>query len=173
MKHWTQASTGDFAYSISMDFFTQVEDRIDGSGMSRKEFAEKLNVTPSAVSQILNAPPENPKIESLVKYAFGLGLKVAIVAYNDNDPGNDKGPVFSGVFEEAWRRLGSPRDLLDLEQRPLQLNYRITAPQKFYRPTELMKPYVRVTKAPEPVQWMIIPPQYTQPPYEARKQNAA
>ncbi|MGA9647561.1 MAG: helix-turn-helix transcriptional regulator [Candidatus Korobacteraceae bacterium] len=174
MKHWTQASTGDFAYSISMDFFTQVEDRIDGSGMSRKEFAEKLNVTPSAVSQILNDPPDNPKIESLVKYAHGLGLKVAIVAYDDNDPSNDRGPIFSGIFEESWKRLGSPRDLFDLERTPLQLGYRRLPPQDFYRPVEMLKPSIQVTKGADTISWMLITqPQQIQRPYEVRRPHAA
>jgi transcriptional regulator with XRE-family HTH domain len=111
MKHWTQANTGDFAYSVSLDFFTQLEDHIEESGISRAEIAKKLNVTPSAVSQILNNPPSNPKIESLVKYARELGLKVAIITYDDADPTNEKGPIFSGVFEQSWKAMGCPRDL--------------------------------------------------------------
>jgi transcriptional regulator with XRE-family HTH domain len=116
MSHWTQSSTSDFAYSISMDFFAQLEDRIEKAGISRKELAAKLDETPSAVSQILNAPPENPKMETLVKYAREVGLKVAIVVYDDNDPGNDRGPIYSGVFEESWRRLNCPRDLFDAQE---------------------------------------------------------
>lgn len=116
MSHWTQASASDFAYNISMDFFAQLEDQIEKAGLSRKELAAKLDVTPSAVTQILNTPPENPKVETLVQYARGLGLKVAIVAYDDNDPGNDRGPIYSGVFEESWRRLNRPRDLSDVQE---------------------------------------------------------
>ncbi|MGA2886133.1 MAG: hypothetical protein ABSE80_13445, partial [Halobacteriota archaeon] len=89
MKHWTQANTSDFAYGISLDFFTQLD----------------------AVSQTLNNPPENPHLETLVQYARPLGRKVAIVLYDDNDPDNDKGPIYSGIFEKAWRALGCPRDL--------------------------------------------------------------
>jgi transcriptional regulator with XRE-family HTH domain len=110
MKHWTQ-STGDFTYNISMDFFTQLEDRMEEKDISRKELSSKLDVTPSAVSQILNTPPENPFVETLVQYARTLDLKVAIVSYDDDDPDNEKGPVYSGIFEKAWKRLGSPRDL--------------------------------------------------------------
>jgi len=40
-----------------------------------------------------------------------LGLKVAIVAYDDGDPDNDKGPLYSGIFEKSWRAMGCPSDL--------------------------------------------------------------
>ena len=116
MSHWTQASAADFAHNISMDFFAQLEKRIEQFGISRKELAGKMNVTPSAVSQILNSPPENPKGETLVHYARNLGLKVAVVAYDDNDPGNDRGPIYSGVFEESWKSLNRPRDLFDVQE---------------------------------------------------------
>jgi len=99
-----------------MDFFAQLEKRIEQFGISRKELAGKMNVTPSAVSQILNSPPENPKVETLVHYARNLGLKVAVVAYDDNDPGNDRGPIYSGVFEESWKSLNRPRDLFDVQE---------------------------------------------------------
>lgn len=111
MSHWTQANTADFAYSVSLDFFTQLEDRIDELGITRKELADKLGVTPSAVSQTLNDPPANPHVETLVQYVRPLGLKVALVTYEDNDPDNDKGPIYAGIFEKAWRSLGCPRDL--------------------------------------------------------------
>jgi transcriptional regulator with XRE-family HTH domain len=110
MKHWTQ-NTADFTYNISMDFFTQLEDRMQESGISRKELSDKLHVTPSAVSQTLNNPPENPFVDTIVGYARELGLKVAIVVYDDGDPDNDKGPIYSGVFEKAWQAQGCPRDL--------------------------------------------------------------
>ena len=111
MKHWTQASTKDFAYSISLDFFTQLQDRFEQLEMDRKGFAEKLRRTRGRISQIFNAPPANPKIESLVQYARVLGMKVSIVAYDDGDPNNEKGPIFSEIFAKSWGKVGSPRDL--------------------------------------------------------------
>ncbi len=111
INHWTQASTGDFSYSISLDFFTQLEDRMLECGVTRKELSKKLDVSPSAVSQVLNTPPENPHLDTTVQYARSLGLKVALVAYFDGDPGNDKGPIFSGVFAKCWEAMGMPRDL--------------------------------------------------------------
>jgi transcriptional regulator with XRE-family HTH domain len=110
-NHWTQKSSEDFAYSLSLDFFTQLEDKLNESPMLRKDFAEKLEVTPGAVSQILNTPPMNPKLESLVRYARTIDLKVSIVVYDDNDHSNDKGPIYSGVFAKCWEKMGCPRDL--------------------------------------------------------------
>jgi len=111
MNHWTQESAKDFAYNLSLDFFTQLQDRFEESEMLRKEFAEQLDLSPGRVSQIFNDPPPNPKIDSLVRYALALGIKVSIVAYDDADPRNDKGPVFSGVIAKCWEQLGKPRDL--------------------------------------------------------------
>ena len=111
MNHWTQESAKDFAYHLALDFFTQLEGRFDESELMRKEFAERVHLSPGRISQIFNSPPENPKLDSLVKYAQALGLKVSIVAYDDNDPTNDKGPVFSGVIAKCWDKMGKPRDL--------------------------------------------------------------
>jgi len=111
MKHWTQESAKDFAYHLSLDFFTQLENRFEQSELLRKEFAEKLNLTAGRISQIFNSAPANPKVDSLVRYALALGLKVSIVAYDDDDPTNDKGPVYSGVIAKCWESMGKPRDL--------------------------------------------------------------
>jgi transcriptional regulator with XRE-family HTH domain len=111
VKHWTHGSTADFAYNLSLDFFTQLQDRLERSPLEQKELARRLGVTPGRISQIFNDPQENPKIESLVKYARSLGMKVSIVAYDDGDPDNYKGPIFSGVFNECWRRANCPHDM--------------------------------------------------------------
>jgi len=111
MNHWTQESTKDFAFHLSLDFFTQLQDRFDDSEMLRKEFAKQLGISAGRVSQVFNNPPENPKVDSLVRYAQALGLKVSIVAYDDSDSRNDKGPVFSGVIAKCWEVMGKPRDL--------------------------------------------------------------
>jgi transcriptional regulator with XRE-family HTH domain len=111
MSHWTQGGVSDFVYNISLDFFTQVEDRIHEAKLPQKELAERLSVSPSAVSQILNSPPEKPALETLVKYARAIGSKVSVVLYDDDDPANERGPVYSGIFEQSWRALDKPRDL--------------------------------------------------------------
>jgi len=114
MSHWTQGDVSDFVYSLSLDFFTQLEDRIHGSKLQQKEIAERLEVSPSAVSQMLNSPPEKPELETLVKYARAVGSKVSVVLYNDDDPNNERGPLYSGIFEQSWQALNRPRDLEEL-----------------------------------------------------------
>ena len=47
---------------------------------------------------------------SMVKLARTVGLKVAFVAYDDEDNDNKTGPVSSGVFVECWERLDCPKD---------------------------------------------------------------
>jgi transcriptional regulator with XRE-family HTH domain len=111
MNHWTQENAKDFAYHLSLDFFTQLQDRFEQSDLLHKQFAEKLHLSAGRISQIFNSPPENPKVDSLVRYAHALGLKVSIVAYDDDDPSNDRGPVFSGVIAKCWEQMGKPRDL--------------------------------------------------------------
>ncbi len=129
MKHWTQESTGDFAYSISLDFFSQLQDRFEQSPMMQQDYAAEMGVSPSRVSQVFNDPPSNPKVESLVKYARALGMKVAIVAYDDGDPDDDKGPVYSEIFTKAWQNAGKPRDLAFGELATV-LSFRDYAPRK-------------------------------------------
>jgi hypothetical protein len=111
MNHWTQESAKDLAYHLSLDFFTQLQDRFEESELMQKEFAQKVQRSPGRVSQIFNSPPPNPKVDSVVRYAQALGLKVSIVAYDDEDGPNDKGPIFSGVFAKCWEVMGKPRDL--------------------------------------------------------------
>lgn len=115
MNHWTQSSVSDFVYSLSLDFFTQLEDQIFDAKLQKKQIAERLEVTPSAVSQMLNSPPAKPELETLVKYALAAGAKVSVVLYNDNDPRNERGPVYSGIFAEAWTALNKPRDKESVE----------------------------------------------------------
>lgn len=120
MSHWTQDSIGNFVYNISLDFFTQLEDRIQDSKLQRKDLADKLGVTPSAVSQMLNSPPAKPELETLVRYALGVGSKVAVVLYSDGDPDGERGPVYSGIFEKSWEALNKPRDLQAVSEAQLQ-----------------------------------------------------
>ena len=121
MSHWTQGNVGDFVYSISLDFFTQLEDRIQESKLQQKELAERLEITPSAVSQMLSSPPGKPELETLVKYALAVGSKVSVVLYDDDDPNNERGPVYSGIFEKSWEALNKPRDLEALSEAAQQI----------------------------------------------------
>src|ERR1700674_117914 len=112
-QHWTQ-SLGDFSYWVSSDFTAQIETKLEEKGISKSTFAKWLNVSPSRVSQVLN-DPGNLTLGNVVKYPRVLGMKVALVVYEDDDPGNGQGPINADVFTGCWERMGRPREMFDLE----------------------------------------------------------
>lgn len=116
-NHWTNNTYSDFAYRIASDFTSQIEMKLEALQLDRKGYAQLVGVKPSRVSQILN-DPGNLGLESMVKYARVLGMKVAVVAYEDGDPHNNNGPIHSQVFYESWKKIGSPADFYDLKTCP-------------------------------------------------------
>lgn len=114
-RHWTERSIADFVYRISTDFVLQLEKKLDQAGMSHKAFAGKAHVSEGRVSQVLNNPG-NLTLTSTVQWARALNMKVAIVAYEDGDPDNKKGPVSSEIFHACWKNAGSPRSFFALGQ---------------------------------------------------------
>jgi transcriptional regulator with XRE-family HTH domain len=108
-KHWTERSIKDYLFSIVADFITQLETKMESLTISQDEYAKKLRVSKGRVSQLLNRPT-NFKLETIIKYAKALSMKVSIVAYDDNDLQNTKGPINSEIFKMCWERLGKPRD---------------------------------------------------------------
>jgi transcriptional regulator with XRE-family HTH domain len=129
MPHYT---TDDDAFlsKITFDFVAQLEHRLETSGVNQAELAQKLNVSESAVSQVLNCSRANLNLKTMMRYARALGMKVAIVAYDDSDPQNDYGPVGSEIFRQSWERMDRPRDLFSLKATTLtlkQCHYPITS----------------------------------------------
>src|SRR5580704_13784124 len=104
-QHWTQSSLGDFAYWVSSDFTAQIEARLEVKGISKNTLADRVGVSQSRVSQVLN-DPGNLTLGNVVKYVRAVGMKVALVAYDDSDPSNDKGPINAEVFTKCWERMG-------------------------------------------------------------------
>lgn len=113
LKHWTSRRIADFVYRISSDFVAVLETKLEREGTTQKELADRLNVSVGRVSQILN-DPGNLTLKNTVRYAQALGLKVAIVAYDDGDPTNADGPISAEIFTACWKRAGSPKDLFQL-----------------------------------------------------------
>lgn len=113
-RHWTSSTLDDFAYWVSSDFTAQIEAKLEAKGIDQNTLAERLNVSPSYVSQVLNNPG-NLTLETVIKYSRALGMKVALVTYEDNDPDNEKGPIPAELFTACWERLGSPRDFFDMQ----------------------------------------------------------
>jgi len=116
--HWTERSVDDFVHRISFDFITQLIKRLESSPLSRAELANKLGVSKGRISQILNNPG-NLTLRKAVAYARALGMKVSVVAYDYNDPDNDKGPISSEIFSICWENQSQPRDFETASSRVL------------------------------------------------------
>jgi transcriptional regulator with XRE-family HTH domain len=107
--HWTSRSTADFVHRISSDFVFQIENRMEEEPINQSNLAKRLGVSDGRVSQVLRNPG-NITLKKMVEYAQALGMKVAIVAYDDGDPKNENGPINSQIFTASWKRLGRPND---------------------------------------------------------------
>ena len=111
-KHWTQESADAMAYSIAASFICQIETLMETTNVSQAGLALSLGVSESRVSQIINNPT-NITLSTAVRLAKAFGLKVALLAYADGDPNNEKGPIIGEVFEKCWLKNGKPRDLFE------------------------------------------------------------
>jgi predicted XRE-type DNA-binding protein len=111
MLHYTSFNQDAFIGSVTSDFVAQIAQRLEKSDMSQSEFAQKLGVSESEVSQVLNLNRINLTIKKMTRFARAVGMKIAVVAYDDHDPNNEHGPVGSEIFTAAWERFGRPRNL--------------------------------------------------------------
>lgn len=109
MPHYTSGNLDFFVERITSDFIGQIARRLESSDMSQSEFAERLDVSESEVSQVLNLNRVNLTVKKLAHLAWTLGMKIAVVAYDDRDPNNERGPVGSEIFSQSWESLGRPR----------------------------------------------------------------
>jgi transcriptional regulator with XRE-family HTH domain len=124
-KNWTEKNTESFLSRITFDFIAQLEQKMESLPLTQAELAKKLGVTDGFVSQILNNP-SNLSLKTIIKYARALGLKVAVVAYDDDDPDNTRGLVNSEIFSICWEKQGKPVDYFSLEEPTQQNNAEIT-----------------------------------------------
>jgi predicted XRE-type DNA-binding protein len=131
VTHWTSRSVDDFTYRIASDFVGQIEAKLESNGTPRTRFAKAIGVTPGRVSQVLNNPTYF-NLKSMVSYAKAAGMKVAVIAYDDDDPKNEKGPINAQVFSSSWDRAGKPRDLFELRHAVTRPIYEVRE-QEFYR----------------------------------------
>lgn len=114
-QHWTERSTEDFVYRIASDFALQIETKMNDEKVTQAGLAERLGVTDASVSQVLRNPG-NFTLKKMAKYARSLGLKVAVVAYEDSDPENKNGPINSQIFAACWTKAGKPTDFFSLRE---------------------------------------------------------
>jgi transcriptional regulator with XRE-family HTH domain len=108
--NWTADSADAFAHKLAFDFVTQVSERINSSGITQTELANRLGISEGAVSQFLNTP-NNLTLKTIAKYSQALGMKAAIIAYDDGDRENVNGLISSTVFRQCWIAAGAPTDL--------------------------------------------------------------
>src|SRR5207249_4041234 len=88
-------------------------DEIKSQSNSQNVLAEKLGISKSAVSQMLNNPG-NLGLETMVKYARAIGMKIAVVLYDKKN--NKERPVHPDIFRICWEKLGEPRDFWALQE---------------------------------------------------------
>jgi transcriptional regulator with XRE-family HTH domain len=113
--HWTAQSIKDYLFRIASDFIAQLQNKMESLSISQDELARKLGITKGAVSLWLNHPG-NISLGKMIEYARVLGMKVSVVAYEDDDPENKKGPIDSEIFKICWERAGRPRDFWDIQE---------------------------------------------------------
>jgi len=116
--HWTNRSINDFVSRLSFDFITQLAKKMESLTLTQARLAQKLGVTEGRVSQIFNNPG-NPTLTKLIEYARALGMKVAVIAYDDNDPKNERGPINSEIFTNCWHQAGKPIDFWEMSEIPV------------------------------------------------------
>jgi transcriptional regulator with XRE-family HTH domain len=114
-KHWTEESTAAFAYRIASDFVEQLERKRESLNWSKRRLARELELSPGRISQVIN-DPGNLTLELMVKVARALQMKVSILAYEDGDKENYRGPINADVFRSCWEITGKPKGKLELDQ---------------------------------------------------------
>lgn len=116
VTHWTESGIEAFIQRVTFDFTTQLEKKMESQpDVNQSALARQLNVSEGAVSQVLNGP-RNLTLKTMVRYARALGMKLAVVAYDDNDPENRLGPVNSDIFRLCWERADRPRTFRPFRQ---------------------------------------------------------
>jgi transcriptional regulator with XRE-family HTH domain len=108
--HWTEGNTKDFLYRIASDFVEQIQDRMREKKWTQTKLATVVGLDKSRISQLLNNPG-NLGLETIIKLARALELKVALVAYDDDDALNSRGPINAEIFRMCWLKAGKPADL--------------------------------------------------------------
>ena len=113
--HWTERSIKDYRYKIIDDYISQLEKKMEDKEISIKDFSKMFKTSKSRISQLLN-DPGNITFDNVVKLARALEMKVSLVAYEDNDPENKRGPINSEIFKICWEKAGKPQDFWATQQ---------------------------------------------------------
>jgi len=115
MPHYTAKNDQAFIDRIKFDFIAQLEHRLEVEQIKQSDLAKTLEVSDSEVSQVLNGN-RNLSLKTMARYARALGMKIAVVAYDDGDPKNENGPIGSEIFSQSWEKLGRPKDTWSIDE---------------------------------------------------------
>lgn len=113
--HWTERSIKDYHFRIAADFISQLEEKMEAEHITQAKLAVLTGLSKGRVSQVVNNPG-NLTIGIIVKFARAIGLKVSLLAYDDNDPENTRGPINSEIFRICWENSGKPRDFWAVQE---------------------------------------------------------
>lgn len=150
-KHWTDDSTEDYLFAVSSGFVRAIESAM-GDTITQSELAERLGVSESRVSQVLNNPG-NLTMRKIIEYARALSLNVAIVAYDRSDD-NKRGLIPPEIFTKCWEKLGRPADFFEFESCRVvtDARYSIIIEASSQNVYQLEFPIAGVVNAPSPMQ---------------------
>jgi len=82
------------SYHVAWDFINQL-----------REMATSLNpVQETILDSIEDDDPAKLTVESMIELVKAVGLKLALVVYDDGDPKWEHGPKFAGEFYAAWKK---------------------------------------------------------------------
>ena len=103
----------DCLYKLSHQFTSQIKIAMDQGGLKYKDIAERMGLTPGRVSQIMH-DPGNITLSTMIKLGNAVGLKTSVLLYDYNYDNLDDDHIIPSVFRACWRRLGSPKNMLDI-----------------------------------------------------------
>ncbi len=115
-SHWTERNIEDFLYSIASDFIEQLQSKMKVIGMTQSSLAKATKLSKGRISQVFK-DPGNLELETMIKFARALSMKVSVLAYEDvDDPQNERGPINAEVFRLCWNHLKRPADMWSFKQ---------------------------------------------------------
>ena len=107
--HWTNESIDDFVSCVVLDFLEDIINRMEDCNISKKELAEKMEVSEDFISDILNNP-DKLTIKLMVKLTRALNIKITFMIYDDDDVENEIGPIFPRVIRKCWEIMNKPKN---------------------------------------------------------------